>query len=174
MNNYINDEDFPKEIQTNEEPINPLFNIISNLQDKLNEENSQINAIPNNIQETNTEPYSVQSNTSNPSKKSNSEFDTSKIFGILNSFGLNGKPAAQKPDSVDSSNPFSGLDINTMMKFGRILSSMNKEDPRKNLLLSLKPFLGNTRQKNVDSYIFMLGILNVLDSFREDSGLDEQ
>ena len=48
---------------------------------------------------------------------------------------------------------------------------MNKEDPRKNLLLSLKPFLRNDRQRNVDTYIFVLGILNVLDSFNNgDSG----
>ncbi len=169
MKNYINDEDLPKEIETNEESINPLLNIISNLQDKLNVKNEQNNTIPNKIQETNTEPYNIQSNINTPSQKSNSGFDTSKIFEMLNSFGSNSNLTDQKSSSVDSSNPFSGLDINTIMKFGRILSSMNKEDPRKNLLLSLKPFLGDTRQKSVDSYIFMLGMLNVLDSFREDS-----
>lgn len=90
----------------------------------------------------------------------NSGTDMSKLFEMFNSFNSN----TQK----STSNPFMNLDMDTMMRFGKIISSMNKEDPRKNLLLSLKPFLRNDRQKNVDTYIFVLGILNVLDSFNNE------
>ena len=92
----------------------------------------------------------------------------SKLFEMFNSFTNTNQKAAPS-----ASNPFMNLDMETMMKFGKIISSMNREDPRKNLLLSLKPFLRNDRQKNVDTYIFVLGILNVLDSFNsEDSGFN--
>lgn len=92
----------------------------------------------------------------------------SKLFEMFNSF----TNTNQKTTS-SASNPFMNLDMETMMSFGKIISSMNREDPRKNLLLSLKPFLRNDRQKNVDTYIFVLGILNVLDSFNsEDSGFN--
>lgn len=93
----------------------------------------------------------------------NSSADMSKLFEMFNSFNSN----TQKSTS-NTSNPFMNLDMDTMMRFGKIISSMNKEDPRKNLLLSLKPFLRNDRQKNVDTYIFVLGILNVLDSFNNE------
>lgn len=92
----------------------------------------------------------------------------SKLFEIFNSFTNTNQKATSS-----ASNPFMNLDMETMMRFGKIISSMNREDPRKNLLLSLKPFLRNDRQKNVDTYIFVLGILNVLDSFNsEDSGFN--
>ena len=92
----------------------------------------------------------------------------SKLFEMFNSF----TNTNQKTTS-SASNPFMNLDMETMMRFGKIISSMNREDPRKNLLLSLKPFLRNDRQKNVDTYIFVLGLLNVLDSFNsEDSGFN--
>lgn len=92
----------------------------------------------------------------------------SKLFEMLNSFSNTNSKATSS-----ASNPFANLDMGTVMRLSKILSSMNKEDPRKNLLLSLKPFLRNDRQKNVDTYIFVLGILNVLDSFNsEDSGFN--
>ena len=92
----------------------------------------------------------------------------SKLFEMFNSFNNTNSKATSS-----ASNPFANLDMGTVMRLSKILSSMNKEDPRKNLLLSLKPFLRNDRQKNVDTYIFVLGILNVLDSFNsEDSGFN--
>ena len=85
--------------------------------------------------------------------------------------GFNNSNSQQANASSFSSNPFANIDMETMMRVGKIFSTMNKEDPRKNLLLSLKPFLRDNRQKNVDTYIFILGILNVLDSFSNgDSG----
>lgn len=175
-NQNINNAELPKEIKSDNENINPLLDIISSIQEKLDgvNKNSNIDNAVNNSN-TYTSPNSnfnftnnnmnMDFNSSNTTS-STSGFDTSKLFEILGNIGGNNQKS-----SSSASNPFANLDMDTMMRLGRIFTSMNKEDPRKNLLLSLKPFLRNDRQKNVDTYIFVLGILNVLDSFNNgDSG----
>lgn len=167
----LNNNDLPKEIKTGNDNINPLMDIISTLQEKLansNQNNTENNtySIPNqNNFSQNINNIGTQ-NVNNNSQSQENSFDTSKLFEILSGFSGN----SQKSTSSNS-NPFANIDMETMMRVGKIFSTMNKEDPRKNLLLSLKPFLRNNRQKNVDTYIFILGILNVLDSFSNgDSG----
>ena len=54
----------------------------------------------------------------------------------------------------------SGIDINTILKMKKVMDSMNsnKDDPRSNLLLSLKPYLKESRRKKVDQYIQLFGL----------------
>ena len=176
-NENINNIDLPKEIKADNENINPLLDIISSIQEKLDTTNQNNPNNSNNINNSNTyanpnSNFNFANNNMNMGFNSNNTnsfaggFDTSKLFEILGNISGNN----QKTTS-SASNPFANLDMDTMMRLGKIFTSMNKEDPRKNLLLSLKPFLRNDRQKNVDTYIFVLGILNVLDSFNNgDSG----
>lgn len=169
----INNTELPKEIKVDNENINPLLDIISSIQEKLDSTNKNNNNANNTIKNSNTytNPNSNFNFTntginSNNTGSSNSGFDTSKLFEMLGNINGNN----QKTTS-SASNPFANLDMDTMLRLGKIFTNMNKEDPRKNLLLSLKPFLRNNRQRNVDTYIFVLGILNVLDSFNNgDSG----
>lgn len=172
--NNIHNE-LPKEIKADNDNVNPLLDIISSIQEKLdysnqNNMNKTINdTIPNNTYSNPNINYNMHSNFNNQNQQSNNNggFDLSGLFQM---FG--GNNSSQQSTSSASS-PFMNLDMETLMRFGKIFSSMNKEDPRKNLLLSLKPFLRNNRQKNVDTYIFVLGILNVLDSFNnEGSGFN--
>ncbi len=179
--NILNNNELPKEIQADNDNTNPLLDIIQTLQEKLDNNPNQ-NAVNSNIN-TNTYSNNINENFSNNTKSStinydftqnqnknvnhnnSSGFDIGKIFEMLN--GFNSNPSK----STNNSNPFANIDMDTMVRMGKIFTSMNKEDPRKNLLLSLKPFLRDNRQKNVDTYIFILGILNVLDSFNNgDSG----
>jgi len=178
--NNLNNNELPKEIQADNDNTNPLLDIIATLQEKLDNNNQNIS---NNTTNTSTNTYSSNSfnnfsqnqnkqtiNTNNISydytqnqnknNTGNNGFDMSKIFEMLNGFS-----GSSHQSTASASNPFMNIDMDTMMRVGKIFSSMNKEDPRKNLLLSLKPFLRDNRQKNVDTYIFILGILNVLDSF---------
>ena len=152
----------PKEIETDNDNSNPLLDIISTLQEKLDSSKAT---------NTYSKPKEVNNNINYnySQKQDNANFDISNIFNMLN--GFNNSNSQQSNTSSFSSNPFANIDMETMMRVGKIFSTMNKEDPRKNLLLSLKPFLRDNRQKNVDTYIFILGILNVLDSFNNgDSG----
>ena len=70
-----------------------------------------------------------------------------------------------KSSSDDSGSP--ELDINTILKMKQIMDSMNsnKNDPRTNLLLSLKPYLKESRRDKVDQYIKLFGLEKAFETF---------
>ncbi len=57
-----------------------------------------------------------------------------------------------------------------LMKFKDAFQIMNKDDPRIDLLLALKPNLSDPRQKKVDEAIRILRLLSLLPLLR-DSGI---
>ena len=58
------------------------------------------------------------------------------------------------------------IDFDTIMKMKSIIDKINiKDDPRSNLLLSLKPYLKESRKEKLDQYIQLLNISRVLDVF---------
>lgn len=62
------------------------------------------------------------------------------------------------------------LDINTIMKMSSALgNSNNKNDPRSNLLNSLKPYLRNSKKNKLDSYINMLNISKLTDIMKKNN-----
>ena len=84
----------------------------------------------------------------------NNEFPDD-IKNLLN----NVKNSSNDSNSSENSND-TNIDINTILKMKKIMDSMNsnKDDPRSNLLLSLKPYLKESRRKKVDQYIQLFGI----------------
>lgn len=135
---------------------NYLFELIQDLQSKLGEEkNSNTNE-----DKINTE-YVQESMFNNNTKKENNNFNVSDIFNNLNLSSLFG-------------NNDSGFDINSILKFQKILSAMGKDDPRKNLLISLKPFLRKSRQEKINEYLTYLTIGTALGLFDDrGSGKDD-
>lgn len=79
-------------------------------------------------------------------------------------------PNSTEDNSKKDNDSVPNIDINTMLKMKSIIDSMNKQqnDPRANLLKSLKPYLKTSRKEKVDQYIklFSMGkafeILNPL------------
>lgn len=72
----------------------------------------------------------------------------------------------------------SGIDINTILKMKKVMDSMNsnKDDPRSNLLLSLKPYLKESRRKKVDQYIKLFGLgkaFEIMNSLGGDASNDK-
>ena len=61
-------------------------------------------------------------------------------------------------DNINENNIFGNMDINTLLKMQKIMSSMNNKqnDSRSNLLLSLKPYLKESRRNKVDQYIQLM------------------
>ena len=52
------------------------------------------------------------------------------------------------------------------MKMKTIIDKMNvKDDPRSNLLLSLKPYLKESRREKLDQYLQLMNISKALDFF---------
>ena len=69
-----------------------------------------------------------------------------------------------KYDNSDNSNV--NIDFETIMKMKSMMEKLNnKDDPRANLLLSLKPYLKNSRKEKVDQYIKLFNMSKVLEAF---------
>lgn len=86
---------------------------------------------------------------------------------IGNSSSTNSEEANKNysEDNYNNSN-FGNLDFDTIMKMKSIIAKMNiKDDPRSNLLESLKPYLKESRKSKVDQYIQLMNISRVMDVF---------
>ena len=137
-----------KEIPPNSS-TNPIFDIVSSIQSKLNESNNGVSS-----------PQIENNNNNN--KKDLSGLDISKIIEMLNTSGTNNLSNVTPPNQFPN---LSGFDLGTIMNFKNTLSGLNQSDPRQNLLSSLKPFLRETRQKNIDTYITLLGVMKAFNIF---------
>lgn len=91
------------------------------------------------------------------------------IKDILNNFNKSNNSSS---DSSNSNNNSFDIDINTMLKLKQIMESLNskKPDPRTNLLLSLKPYLKESRKQKVDQYIKLFNMEKVLETFNSLGG----
>ena len=95
------------------------------------------------------------------------------IKNIINNFSSNNKnsnaedisSANKHSTNTSSSESNSDIDIGMILKMKKIMDSMknNKDDPRANLLLSLKPYLKNSRQEKVDQYIKLFNMSKVFE-----------
>lgn len=78
---------------------------------------------------------------------------------------------------TNNSNPFDSLDINTIMKMKTIfdqINSNNKNDPRANLLNSLKPYLRDTRQDKIDKYLNILKFSDIANMLNKNESGDKK
>ena len=135
-----------------------ISNLIQSIQSKLNNENLS------STNENKTEDISSCDNdkeTSN-SSSSNSNFDISNIIGLLGKINNN-------ENSVFN---FDNLDPKLFSKISQIVVSLGKKDPKKDLLISLKPFLRKSRQDKIGEYITILTIIKAFEAFN-DKGSDE-
>lgn len=105
---------------------------ISNLMNQINDMIKN-NQIPDNVKDM------INNLSSNSNSNSNNASGNNK----------------EDVSSDASSSPMPEFDIGTMMKMKKIIDSMKsgKNDPRANLLLSLKPYLKESRKSKVDQYI---------------------
>lgn len=84
-------------------------------------------------------------------KKNENDFDNQTNKSTSSGFGLG-----------------SDFDISTLLKFKNIFDKANNmNNPRNQLLYSLKPFLRETRKEKLDQYIKIANILYVLNSLNE-------
>lgn len=65
-----------------------------------------------------------------------------------------------------------GIDFETIMKMKTVMDKMkgSGNDPRANLLLSLKPYLKDSRKDKVDQYIKLFGMSKVMEVFNNFGG----
>ena len=99
----------------------------------------------------------------------NNEFPDD-LKSILNNFKNSSDNSNDSNESNQSATP--DIDINTILKIKQIIDSMNsnKDDPRANLLKSLKPYLKESRQKKVDQYVKLFGLGKAFEVFNSLGG----
>lgn len=65
---------------------------------------------------------------------------------------------------------FSNIDMNTIMKIKSVMEQMNNNnDPRSNLLQSLKPYLRDSKKEKLDQYANLINIAKVAELFKNDN-----
>ena len=64
---------------------------------------------------------------------------------------------------------FNNIDINTMMKMKAVMEKMNSHsnDPRTNLLQSLKPYLRDEKKDKLDQYSKLLNMTALMELFNQ-------
>lgn len=95
------------------------------------------------------------------------------INNLINSLGLssqNNSEENQKESSsksnTESEQNFSNFDFETILKMKSIIDKMNeKDDPRSNLLQSLKPYLNENRKSKVDQYVQLINLSRIMEVF---------
>ena len=109
---------------------------------------------------------------SNKSESNSSSLNNTNINNILsqispdmlNNFSnmMNSSNNNSNQSSSDSNNI--NIDMNTVLKMKSIMDNINnKNDPRANLLYSLKPYLRNSKKNKLDQYVNMLNISKISD-----------
>lgn len=104
------------------------------------------------------------------------------LAGILkNNPPDNSSAVSSFPNSNDSSNSHnsknnndsfvSNIDFETILKIKTIMETLNKkDDPRSNLLYSLKPYLRESKQKKLDQYVNLFKITQISSLFKNEKG----
>ena len=94
------------------------------------------------------------------------------VNNLLNMLGNNSNNTTSNDSSSFHSNSnnttnssTSNIDAETLLKMKSLIDAMNskKDDPRSNLLLSLKPYLKESRKDKVDQYIQLINMSKVMD-----------
>lgn len=112
-------------------------------------------------------PNDVQQMLNGLQNKNSEKPDLSSILNqvspeMLNNLGnmLNSNNQTNS-QSNENANNFN-IDMNTIMKMKSIMDNMNnKNDPRANLLYSLKPYLRDSKKNKLDQYVNLLNISKI-------------
>ena len=88
------------------------------------------------------------------------------LSSMLNNKSNNSNSSSNSQKEGTNNSSTSNIDFETIMKMKTIIDKMNvKDDPRSNLLLSLKPYLKESRREKLDQYIQLMNISKALDFF---------
>lgn len=129
---------------------------------------NQLTSMLNN--NSNSNPNSENSDVS--SHSSNINLDNLK--DMLNNMTSNTNSDNSSNNSDNQTTP--NIDIDTILKIQSIMSKLNstQNDPRSNLLLSLKPYLNDKRKNKLDQYMQFLKISKVLESLDFNGGVSKK
>ena len=92
---------------------------------------------------------------------------------FISSFSKDNSSSNNDNNSFNNeNNPFGNIDMNTVLKMRKIMENMNnsKNNPRANLLLSLKPYLRQSRKQKIDQYIQLFSMGELIENLEPMGG----
>jgi len=111
-----------------------------------------------------------QVNSQNTNSYDNAESTNSNAnsYNNYNSSNTSNNNMNTNTSSQTNNFDFSNIDMNTIMKLSSALGKMNdKNDPRSNLLYSLKPYLRDGRKEKLDQYANLLNMTKIAEVLKE-------
>lgn len=142
--------------------MSDIFNNIKNMMDSGN--------LPDNFKEI-VNNFNVSNNKDSNKENNSSAFDSNKISPemISNLANLLGSNSNENNSNSNDNQSEPSIDINTILKMKSIIESMNqKNDPRANLLYSLKPYLRENRKNKLDQYVNLLKMTKIADVMKNE------
>lgn len=86
-----------------------------------------------------------------------------------NNYNENNQNQSNK-GQTNSNFDFSNIDMNTILKMKSVMEKLNnKNDPRSNLLYSLKPYLREERKEKLDQYANLMNVAKIAELLKNDS-----
>lgn len=151
---------------------------MSNLSNMFNSGNipdevkSMLNNFKNNSSSNNDSNNIDSKNVSseNSNEANSNGINPEMLKNIMNMFNNSNNSNNSCDSNASSSTP--NIDINTLLKMKSIMDKINtnKNDPRSNLLLSLKPYLKESRKNKVEQYVQLFNMTKVIDAFNQNGG----
>ena len=140
-------------------------NTINKLKDMMNkgELNDVISQIPPEMIQNFSSMMSSNSSSNNKNENNNSNNNNNNDINNANS------------NTSNNNFDFSNIDMNTILKMQSIMSKMNNSnDPRSNLLYSLKPYLREERKAKVEQYANLLNVAKIAELFNNTNNNSSQ
>ena len=121
----------------------------------------------------------MMNNIQNTNSSTGSNQDLNNILGqlspeMINNLGnlLNSNGQSNQSHSQNSN---LNIDMNTIMKMKSIMENINnKNDPRANLLYSLKPYLRDSKKDKLDQYVNLLNVSKIADIMNQPNNNDNK
>ncbi len=154
-----------KEVPDNLKEVIQNITSSSNQNQSSNQDSSQTKESSNQNSRENRDVSSSTTATSNTN--SNSSFNiTPEMMQAFSSI-LNGNSSSSNSNQDSSKDSTPNIDIATIMKMKTVIDKLNskQDDPRANLLLSLKPYLKESRKSKVEQYVKLLNMGKVVEIF---------
>ena len=136
-------------------------NTINKLKDMMNK--GELNDVISQIPPEMIQNFSSMMQNNGSSNQNSNQNNSQNTNQNVNSEG-------RQNTSNQASFDFSSIDMNTILKMKSVMEKMNnKNDPRTNLLYSLKPYLREERKDKLDQYASLLNVAKIADLLKNDN-----
>lgn len=137
---------------------------LSGILDKLNIDKNSISPdmVNNFLSMLGNPKKDEEDNSENINENQNS---TSSYSETASNSQNNANPFNSSSNSSSSNNSNNtGIDMEMLLKMKAMIDKMNvKDDPRSNLLMSLKPYLKESRKDKLDQYVQLMNMSKMID-----------